>query len=185
MFARVSAKTSKTSALVISTAPAASKWRVAAWTRLSRTTLLVSRTTAAPTGTLTKKIHSQPSHFVSTPPIRTPTAAPLPPIAPQTPSALLRSEPSSNVVVMIDSADGERIAAPSPCTARAAISCPSEFERPQASEASVNSATPNMKTRRRPRMSAVRPPRSRKPPNVSAYALRIHWRFPCEKCRSR
>ena len=96
-----------------------------------------------PTGTLTKKIHSQPSHLVRMPPISTPTAAPLPPIAPQIPSALFRSEPSSNVVEMIESAAGERIAAPRPCTARAAISIPSEFERPQASEAAVNSATPD------------------------------------------
>jgi len=85
---------------------------------------------------------------------------------------------------MIERAEGERIAAPSPCTARAAISCPSEFERPQASEASVNSTTPNMKIRLRPSRSAARPPRSRKPPNVRAYALSTHCRFDCEKFRS-
>ena len=70
--------------------------------RLSRTTGRVSASTSAPTGTLTKKIHSQPAYFVRMPPKSTPAAAPLPPIAPQMPSALLRSEPSSNVVVMID-----------------------------------------------------------------------------------
>jgi hypothetical protein len=96
---------------------------------------------------------------------------------------LFRSDPSWNVVEMIERAAGERIAAPSPCTARAAISVPSEFERPQASEARVNSATPTMNTRRRPSRSATRPPRSRKPPKVSAYALRIHWRSDCEKWR--
>ena len=48
------------------------------------------------------------------PPASTPTAAPLPPIAPQIPSALFRSAPSSNVVVMIESAAGEMIAAPKP-----------------------------------------------------------------------
>jgi hypothetical protein len=67
-----------------------------------------------PTGTLTKKIHSQPAYFVRRPPARTPTAAPEPPIAPQIPSALFRSAPSSKVVITIDSADGEMIAAPSP-----------------------------------------------------------------------
>ena len=102
------------------------------------------------------------------PPSSTPTAAPLPPIAPQIPSALFRSEPSSNVVVMIESAAGERIAAPRPCTARAAISMPSEVESPQASDAGVKSATPDMNTRRRPSRSAARPPSSRKPPKVSA-----------------
>ena len=95
--------------------------------RLSRTSGRVSRSTATPTGTLTKKIHSQPAYFVRMPPKSTPAAAPLPPIAPQIPSALLRSEPSSNVVVMIESVAGEMIAAPSPCTAREAIRTPIEF----------------------------------------------------------
>ena len=100
------------------------------------------------------------------PPNSTPAAAPLPPIAPQIPSALFRSAPSSNVVVMIASVAGEMIAAPSPCTARAAISTPIEPESPQASDATENSATPAMNTRRRPSRSAARPPSSRKPPNV-------------------
>ena len=82
--------------------------------RLSRTSRGVSASAIAPTGTLTKKIHSQPRYFVSTPPASTPTAAPPPPIAPQIPSALFRSAPSSNVVMMIESAAGEMIAAPRP-----------------------------------------------------------------------
>ncbi len=69
------------------------------------------------------------------PPKRTPAAAPLPPIAPQIPSALFRSAPSSNVVVMIESVAGETIAAPSPCTARAAIKHAVEPASPQTSEA--------------------------------------------------
>ena len=73
-----------------------------------------SKITTAPTGTFTKKIHSQPAYFVSTPPSSTPTAAPLPPSAPQIPSALLRSAPSVNVVETIESAAGEMIAPPSP-----------------------------------------------------------------------
>ena len=82
-----------------------------------------ARTNAAtPTGTLTKKIHDQLSASVRTPPSRTPAAAPKPPTAPQTPSAMLRSRPSENVVVRIDSAAGEMTAAPSPWSERAAIS---------------------------------------------------------------
>ena len=50
-------------------------------------------------------------------------AAPAPPTAPQTPSAFARCGPW-NVVVMIDSAAGESIAAPSPCPARAAKNTP-------------------------------------------------------------
>ena len=52
---------------------------------------------------------------------------------------------------MIESVAGEMIAAPSPWTARAPMSIPSEFARPQTSEAMVNSARPTMNTRRRPR----------------------------------
>ena len=124
------------------------------------------RTTAA-TGTLTQKIHSQPRYFVRMPPIRTPAAAPLPPTAPQAPSALLRSLPSVNVTEMIDRAAGVTIAAPSPWTPRAAINIPDEVESPQTSEARPKSASPPMKTSRRPSKSAARPPRSRNPPYVS------------------
>ena len=48
-----------------------------------------------------------------------PAAAPSPP---QIPSALLRSAPSSNMFITIESAAGSMIAPPSPCTARPAIS---------------------------------------------------------------
>ena len=136
--------------------------------RLSRTSLGESAKAITPTGTFTKKIHSQPRYLVSTPPARTPTAAPDPPIAPQMPSALLRSAPSSNVVVMIESAAGEMIAAPRPCTARDAISTASEEASPQANDAAVKTTTPIRNTLRRPSRSAMRPPSSRKPPNVIA-----------------
>ena len=157
------------------TAPATSKRRASA-IRLSRTTLGDRARTSAPTGTFTKKIHSQPRYFVRIPPKRTPAAAPLPPIAPQIPSALFRSEPSSKVVVMIDSVAGEMIAAPRPWTARAAIRTPREPERPQTSDAIEKRPIPIMNMRFRPSRSAARPPRSRKPPNVIAYAVMIHCR---------
>ena len=83
-----------------------------------------------PTGMLTKKIHSQLRASVSTPPRRTPAAAPNPPTAPQTPRAMLRSRPSVNVVERIDRAAGVMTAAPSPWRARAEISDPSDHARP-------------------------------------------------------
>ena len=43
-----------------------------------------------PIGTLTKKIHSQLSSVVITPPSRTPTATPALPMAPHTPRATVR-----------------------------------------------------------------------------------------------
>src|SRR3990172_1618851 len=55
---------------------------------------------------------------------------------------------------------------------------------PQRSEPTVKTIVPNMKTRRRPRRSAERPPRRRNPPKTSAYALITHCRFSCEKPRS-
>ena len=85
---------------------------------------------AIPIGTLTQSTHSQPRPSVRTPPSRTPAAPPEPATAPQTPSALLRSAPSRKVVVTIESAAGERIAAPRPCTARAAISWPGVGREP-------------------------------------------------------
>src|SRR6266511_3398123 len=167
------------------TAPSASYRRSAPSRLLSRTIRGVSASTSAPTGTLTKKIHSHPRYFVNTPPASTPTAAPLPPSAPQIPRALFRSAPSSKLVMTIESAAGEMMAPPSPCTPRAAISIPSDWASPHASEASVKSTTPTMKTRLRPSRSAARPPRRRKPPNAIAYAVITHCRFSREKSSER
>ena len=69
---------------------------------------------ATPTGMFTKKIQDQLSTDVSTPPSRTPAAAPKPPTAPHTPSAMFRSRPSGKVTDRIDSAAGVITAAPRP-----------------------------------------------------------------------
>ena len=123
---------------------------------------------AIPTGTLTKKIHSQPRYSVSTPPSSTPAAAPLPATAPQIPKALFRSAPPCRkAVLMIASVAGETIAPPSPCSARKAISQAPLSAKPHISDPNVKTAIPIMNTLRRPNTSAARPPRSRKPPNAS------------------
>ena len=83
------------------------------------------------------------------------------------PRALLRSAPSSKVVVRIESAAGEMIAAPTPWIARAAMSVASDVARPQTSDAPEKSARPAMNIRRRPSRSAVRPPSMSRPPKVS------------------
>src|SRR5215218_9233492 len=57
----------------------------------------------------------------------------------------------------------------------------SDHARPHRNEAMVKTATPTRKTRRRPSRSAARPPRSRNPPNVIAYAVITHWRLSREK----
>ena len=119
---------------------------------------------------MTKKTQRQPGPAVSTPLTIMPTTKPEPPIAAHTPSALLRSAPV-NIVVIADSAAGATSAAPTPCATRAAISSAPDPVRPQASEPSVNSTMPASSTRRRPRVSASRPPSSMRPPNASTYAV--------------
>ena len=103
-----------------------------------------------------------------TPPAISPTVAPPAPMPPQMPSALLRSPPSSNMFITIESAAGSTIAAPSPCSPRIAIRNESVVASAQASEAAVKTPSPRMTMRLRPSRSAARPPRSRKPPKVSA-----------------
>ena len=98
---------------------------------------------ASATGTLMKKIHSQPSPSVIGPPTSQAAVAPTPPIEAQTPSALLRSAPSSKVVVRIDSAVGVMMAAATPWMTRAAIRADSDPASPQPSEASAKSAVPD------------------------------------------
>src|SRR3954469_14436144 len=138
-----------------------------------------------PTGTLTKKIHSQLSCSVRMPPSSRPNAPPPAAIALHTPSAFVRSAPSAKVVVMMDSAAGETSAAPRPCSARDATSHSDDVASPLSSDAVVKTITPATKTLRRPTRSPARPPSSRKPPNTSVYALMTHCRLDVEKPRSR
>src|SRR3954468_24445347 len=153
--------------------------------RLSGSTREVIAAANSAIGTLTNRTHCQPRYSVSTPPSSTPTAPPEPATAPQTPSARLRSAPSAKVVVRMDSAAGERIAAPRPWSARAAISWPSFCDSPPSSEARAKRMRPAVNTRRRPSRSAMRPPSSRKPPKTRVYALTTQDRFSWEKWRSR
>lgn len=79
-----------------------------------------------------------------------------PATAPQTPSATPRRS-AGNVPMMIVIVCGIRAAAPSPCTARAAMSWAGSCDRPHSTEATVNSATPPMNMARGPRTSPSRP----------------------------
>ena len=148
-------------------APATSKRRFAPVARLSRTSTGVNAATAAATGTLRKKIHSQPRPSVIGPPISHAAVPPTAPVEPQIPSALLRSAPSGNVVITIDSAVGVITAAATPWITRAASSAVLVLASPAPSEASANRTVPAMNIRRRPSRSAARPPNSNKPPKLS------------------
>ncbi len=90
-----------------------------------------------------------------------------------------------NVVTMMVNVAGERIAPPSPCTARMAIIWGPVAAKPAPMLAMVNIASPVMYTRRRPKMSAARPPSNRNPAKVSTYALTTHWALDGLKWRSR
>src|SRR3954451_7050788 len=134
-------------------------------------------TTAAAIGTLMKNTQRQLSACTITPPSSSPTAPPAPAIAPQTESARLRSLPSAKVVRISESAAGETIAPPRPWSPRATRSVPSDREIPHSSDAAANRAMPIMNRRRRPSVSARRPPRRRKPPKISVYAFSTHDRL--------
>src|SRR3954453_12404968 len=129
----------------------------------------------SPTGTLTRNTQGQLSALVSAPPSRTPTPPPPLAIPPHKLNAVPRGAPGW-VEVAIESADGVSSAAPQPWTARAATRKPGEGASPHASDAPVNTNRPARNVRRRPTMSAARPPTSSRPPLQSTYAVTTHWR---------
>jgi hypothetical protein len=83
-------------------------------------------------------------------------------MAAQAPSAMLRSRGFVKLVVRIESAAGDIMAAPIPCARRAPMSTPSPCAAPPTSEASANRMSPPRRMRRRPKRSAARPPSKEK-----------------------
>ena len=166
------------------TAPATSKLLCSRSSRDSGTCRSESRKATMPTGMLTKKIHGHEKRSTRMPPSSRPTAPPPTAIAAHTPIAFVRSAPSANVVVTIESAAGETSAAPKPCSPRATMRNSEDGASPQMSEPTVKTTTPVRKTRLRPMRSPARPPSSRKPPKTSAYAFTIHCRSVLDISRS-
>ena len=113
-------------------------------------------TPAMPSGTLTRKIARQPSPAIRMPPSDGPSAVPTADIVPSSPIALpvLAFGTISPTNAMLSAI---MMAAPRPCTARAAISSHSVGATPHRTEASVNRAMPMSSSRRRPAMSPSRP----------------------------
>ena len=94
-----------------------------------------------PIGTLTKKIHSQPSPSVSAPPTSGPTATAPPIVAPQAAIAVPRSGPWNSWA--ISASEVANIAAPPmPWRPRARCRKVALVASPQSRDASVNSPTP-------------------------------------------
>ena len=96
-----------------------------------------------PTGTLMKKIHSQPSASTSTPPRIGPTSVATPAVAPHSAIALPRRA-AGKMRVMIAIVCGVIIEAPRPWTTRATISSSTVLVSPHHSDASVKTVSPLM-----------------------------------------
>jgi hypothetical protein len=111
-------------------------------------------------GRLTRKIVRQPTLSTSNPPRTGPPAMPTLEMPPQAARATRRSRPAGNMWVIRASEQGIRRAAPSPCTARAAI-------RTAIVGAAAHPALATPKTPRPIRKARLAPIRSDQAPIVS------------------
>src|SRR5215831_8017012 len=109
-------------------------------------------------GRFRKNTPRQLHTLTSTPPTMGPLAAPIPAMAPHSPSALDRARGSGYATWSSNNDDGTSTAAPAPWTARAATSTPSDGARPQAADAAPKPTSPAVNTRRPPSRSASAPP---------------------------
>src|SRR4029453_10319079 len=110
--------------------PRASKF--ASWPARTRSRLSRAKAPSSATalkGTLMNSTQRQPGPSVRRPPKRTPAAPPIPETAAQTPRAVLRSRVERNVLVSVERAAGDIMAAPIPWAKRG----PDE-ERPRVGE---------------------------------------------------
>ncbi len=132
-------KTSRNMPTPLSATPSQSK----RWWLVSRlgTRRHASTNATIPTGTLTKKIHSQPRPSTSTPPAIGPTSVATPATAPQSAIAEPRRA-AGNTRVMTAIVCGVIIDAPRPWATRATISPSMVVVSPQASEAPVKTTRP-------------------------------------------
>src|ERR1039458_1052298 len=95
--------------------------------------------------------------------------------------ALPRSSGSVNAVVTIASAAGASTAPNAPWIARAVTSIPKLWDAPPSAEAKANPMRPICSVVLRPMRSLRRPPRNRRLPKASEYAVISHWRSTTEK----
>ena len=135
--------------------------------RLSLTLRQVTKHARAAIGTFTNMIQRQLSASVSTPPINGPAALPKP-AAPRISPPARPAFSSGRMSNVIPSTAGHIIAPPTPISARQAISQSSSCAAPASSEKPAKIAAPMKNTRRRPSMSASRPPVTISTPNTSA-----------------
>ena len=120
----------------------------------------------SPTGTLSQKIHCHEMPSTTAPPTSGPIATASPAMPDHAPSAAPRRSRETAALRSV-SVSGVTIAAPNPCSARAAISQSAEGASAAAAEAAVKIPTPIMNIRLRPKRSPSAAPVSRKTANVS------------------
>jgi hypothetical protein len=136
------------------------------------------------TGTLTRKTACQPTLGTSRPPSTGPSANPKPATVVHTASARGRSS-GGNITATSDSAGGSTQAAAAPISTRAAINSPVVCDSAASTEVAPNPATPQRKTRRRPKRSAKPLPTSNIPPRQTRKPSIIHCSPPRRALRSR
>ena len=118
----------------------------------------------------------------SQPPTIGPSAIATPVIAPHKPIARARSPRSVNTLVSSDSVDGNTIAAPTPITARAAISAPALSISPPARLARPNTDRPASSIPLRPNRSDRLPAASTEPANSKLNASTTHCSCESDAC---
>ena len=129
------------------------------------TTSATRTAAAAATGAMAMKMAAQLKCSSSQPPAIGPIAMATPPIAPHKPMARARSPRSVNTLEISDSVAGNVIAAPSPITDRAAMSCAGSVVKPPARLAVPNTVSPASSM-------PLRPNRSDRLPKVSSSAAK-------------
>ena len=111
------------------------------WVGSDGTSRTARKKPITPTGTLMKKIHSQPSASTSTPPRIGPTSVATPAVAPHRAIAWPRRS-AGKIRVMTAIVCGVSKEAPRPWNTRAMISISIELVRPHHSDASVKTVRP-------------------------------------------
>src|SRR5215831_20978002 len=145
----------------------------------------VSALVARAMGTLAQKTDRHPASPVRAPPTTGPRARLRPNTPSHTPMARARLAGVVNVLVMMPSAAGLSMAAPTPCMTRKVISHPRLGARLHSHEARANADRPTWKILRRPTRSARVPELSRHEVSATVYAATVHCRPLTGACRSR
>jgi hypothetical protein len=124
----------------------------------------------------------QSKAWSSQPPTIGPSAIAAPVIAPHKPIACARSRRSVNTFVKSESVDGNTIAAPTPITARAAISAPALSVSPPARLARPKTDSPASSIPLRPNRSDKLPTTSTDPANSKLKASTTHCSCELDAC---